>query len=554
MMTRLQACSAAAISVLGLWWLEGQPATAQAPTKQPQQTARQRCEAFQGAVIPSGAIGLPTSGGVVVSASLVMTNDAGNRNGEFCKILGSIHPVDPLAPDIRFQLNLPTSWNNRSLQMGGGGFDGSVVTGLGGASNQVATAPTPLAQGYVTLGSDSGHEGAGFDGSFALNDEALANFGLLQVKKTHDAGAYLIKARYGSLPKHSYFIGASQGGHEALIAAQKYPADFDGVVSQYPAYNVTLLHLDANYFAKALYGKKESWINPNKVKTLVAAVYAACDGLDGVKDGIISNVPECNKVFTMETVRTTLRCAGGADAGDACLSDAQIAAVNAINSPFSLGFPVGGLTTFPKWPILDGATFLANTLGNTPVPSLPPAAGDAFQYKPSDATIRYIITRDLTLNTLTFDPNKWAARIVEVSALLDASSVDLSQFMNKGGKLLLLVGSIDDSITPYNTLNYYSRLVTRFGQAALDSFVRFYYIPGFGHGNGVFNAKYDSLGALDAWVDQGKAPGTLVATDANPENPNRTRPLCVYPAWPKYNGSGDVNLASSFSCISPSTP
>ena len=163
------------------------------------------------------------------------------------------------------------------------------------------------------------------------------------------------------------------------------------------------------------------------MKTLVAAVYAACDGLDGVVDGIISHVPACNKAFTMQTVKTTLRCAGGADTGDTCLSDAQIEAVNAINSPFSLRFPIaGGLTTFPKWPILDGATFLANTLGNTAVPSMPPAPGDAFQYKPADATIRYIITRDLTLNTLTFDPNQWATRIVEVSGIIDANSVDLS--------------------------------------------------------------------------------------------------------------------------------
>jgi len=138
--------------------------------------------------------------------------------------------------------------------------------------------------------------------------------------------------------------------------------------------------------------------------------------------------------------------------------------------------------------------------------------------------------------------------------MLDANSVDLSQFMSKGGKLILLVGSIDDSISSYNTLNYYSRLVSKFGQGPLDSFVRFYYVPGFGHGNGVFNAKFDSLAALDGWVDQGKAPDTLVAVDANQDSASRSRPLCVYPAWPKYKGSGDVNLASSFSCVAPSTP
>ena len=527
--------TAMAVALLGLSSWAMHPVLAQTTNTTP----RQLCASLQGTKIAAGSIGLPTNGAVVVSASLVMATDAGNNNGEFCKVLGAIHPVDPTAPDIKFEVNLPTNWNNRMLQMGGGGYDGSLVTGLGGSSNQLPSAPTPLAQGYVTLGSDSGHEGTGFDGTFALNDEALANYGLLQIKKTHDVAMHLVKARYGSLPRHSYFSGGSQGGHEALIAAQRYPADYDGVIALYPAYNVTLMHLGSNYFAKALYASKESWINPDKVKTLVAAVYAACDGLDGVVDGIISHVPACNKAFTMQTVKTTLRCAGGADTGDTCLSDAQIEAVNAINSPFSLRFPIaGGLTTYPKWPILDGATFVANTLGNTAVPSMPPAPGDAFQHKPADATIRYIITRDLTLNTLTFDPNQWATSIVEVSGIIDANSVDLSQFMSKGGKLILMVGAIDDSITPYNTLDYYKRLVTRFGQATLDSFARFYYIPGFGHGNGVFNAKFDSLGALDAWVDHGTAPGTLIATDVNQGNNNRSRPLCVYPTWPKYNGVG----------------
>ena len=521
------------------------------PGAPPQAAARQRCSSLQGMAIPRDAIGLPTNAGAVVSTSFVMAADAGNTNGEFCKVLGSIHPVDPTAPDIKFEVNLPSNWNGKLLQLGGGGFDGALVTGLGGVANQMASSPTPLAQGYVTLGSDSGHEGAGFDATFALNDEALANFGHLQIKKTHDAAMYLIKVRYDTVPEHSYFAGGSQGGHEGFIAAQRYPADYDGVIAQYPAYDITLMHLGSNAFAKALYANHGAgWINPNKVKTLVAAVYAACDGLDGIADGIISNVAACNKAFTMQSVEATLRCAGGRDTGDSCLSDAQIGAVRAIGSPFSLSVPTaGGLTTYPRWPILEGATFLSNPLGNTATPSLPPAAGDAFQYKPADATIRYIITRNLTLNTLSFDPNQWAARIAAVSTILDANSVDLTQFMSKGGKLILMVGAIDDSITPHNTLDYYNRLVSRFGQPALDTFVRFYEIPGFGHGNGVFNAKFDSLGALDGWVVQGRAPGTLLGTDANSTSQGRTRPLCVYPEWPKYAGTGDVNAASSFTCV-----
>ncbi|HXD20300.1 MAG TPA: tannase/feruloyl esterase family alpha/beta hydrolase [Vicinamibacterales bacterium] len=512
--------------------------------------ARQRCLALRDLKIPATSIGLPTNGATIVSATFVIAADAGNSNGEFCQVLGRIHPVDPIAPDIKFEVNLPTRWNNRLLQMGGGGFDGTLVTGLGGASNQVPAAPTPLALGYVTVGSDSGHETAGgFDGRFALNAESFANFGRLQIKKTHDVAIALVHKRYGASPRHSYFIGGSQGGHEALIAALFYTADYDGIVAHYPAYDLTLMHLAAQHRARALFRGPDTWISPDKMKTIAAAVYGACDGLDGVTDGIVSNVGGCNRVMTMDALRARLRCPDGRDSGATCLSDGQLATVETFNTPFSLGFPLSaGLSVFPKLAILDGATFL-NALGQGPVPSTWPTGQDATQYAEASGTVRYVITRDVTADPLAFEPGKWATRITEVSEAWDANSVDLSQFMSKGGKLILTVGSIDHTITPYNTVNYYERLVARFGQAAADTFVRFYRIPGFAHGNGLFNAKFDALGALDAWVDGGRAPGTLEAVDVNPQNHQRRRPLCVYPSWPRYTGSGDVNAASSFRCV-----
>jgi feruloyl esterase len=513
-------------------------------------SARQRCLALSGVRIPASSIGLPTSGATVVSASLVAAGDEGNTNGEFCKVLGSIHGVDPLAPPIKFEVNLPSRWNNRLLQMGGGGFDGTLVTGLGGASNQIPTSPTPLALGYVTAGSDSGHETAGgFDGRFALHAEAFANFGRLQVKKTHDVALALIRTRYAASPKHSYFIGGSQGGHEALIAALFYPADYDGIVAHYPAYDLTLMHLAAQYRARALFRSTEAWISPDKMKTITATVYGTCDALDGASDGIISNVPGCNRVLTMDTLRAKLRCAEGRDTGNNCLSDAQLATVDTFNTPFSLGFPISaGLSVFPRLAMLDGATFL-NALGQTPTPSRWPANQDATQYQEAAGTIRYVITRDLTVDPLAVDPGAWATRIAEVSEIWDANSVDLSQFASRGGKMILTVGSIDHTISPYNTVNYYERLVARFGQATAQTFLRFYRIPGFAHGNGLFNAKFDALAALDGWVDGGHAPGTLEAVDINPGNNLRRRPMCVYPAWPRYNGTGDLNAASSFSCV-----
>jgi hypothetical protein len=298
-------------------------------------TTRQRCLALNGLKVSPTAIGLPTNGATVVSASLVASNDAGNANGEFCKVLGGIHAVDPTAPDIKFEVNLPTRWNNRLLQMGGGGFDGVLVTGLGGSSNQIPTSPSPLALGYVTVGSDSGHETAGgFDGRFALNAEAFANYGRLQIKKTHDLALALIQKRYGSSPKHSYFIGGSQGGHEALMAALFYPSDYDGIVAHYPAYDLTLMHLAAAYRARALYRSPETWISPDRMNTITTAVYGACDGLDGLIDGIISNIAGCNRVLTVDTLRMRLRCPDGRDTGANCLSDGQLVTVETFNTPF----------------------------------------------------------------------------------------------------------------------------------------------------------------------------------------------------------------------------
>jgi len=286
---------------------------------------------------------------------------------------------------------------------------------------------------------------------------------------------------------------------------------------------------------------------------ITATIYGACDALDGATDGIISNIDGCNRVMTMDSLRARLRCPDGRDSAS-CLSDGQLSTVETFVTPFALGFPTSaGLSSFPKLAILDGATYFSpggqSALGSSPTPSKWPTNQDATQYQEASGTIRYVITRDPSVDPLTVDPGKWAARIAEVSELWDANSVDLSQFVSKGGKVILTVGSIDHTITPYNTVSYYNRIVARFGQADTSAFLRFYRIPGFAHGNGLFNAKFDALGALDAWVDRGRAPGTLEAVDVNPGNNQRRRPMCVYPEWPRYNGIGDMNAASSFACV-----
>src|SRR5213079_2333725 len=206
---------------------------------------------------------------------------------------------------FEFEVNLPNSWNRRALQMGGGGYDGTLVNGLGPYTLQPAGRDTPLKQGYVTVGSNGGHRGGpGFDGSFGLDEEALANYGKQSIKKTHDVAMAIVKKAYGRAPERFYFIGGSQGGHEALDAAARYPQDYDGVVAHYPAYNVTMLHFASLNVGRALYAEGgAAWINPKKTKLIGDAVYAKCDGLDGVKDGIISNVAACNAAFDVKSLR-----------------------------------------------------------------------------------------------------------------------------------------------------------------------------------------------------------------------------------------------------------
>jgi pimeloyl-ACP methyl ester carboxylesterase len=508
------------------------------------------CASLQGMSIPALAIRLPTGGALVQTATLVAASAKDNPNGDFCKVTGIVKPHNPSSPSLEFEVNLPLTWNRRVLQMGGGGYNGTLVTGLSGFTLQPANVDNPLKQGFVTVGTDGGHKAPpGFDGSFAMDDEALRNFGKESVKKGHDVAIEIIKKAYGRAPERFYFIGGSQGGHEALDAAARYPDDYDGVVAHYPAYNVTLLHLGSLNAGRAVYeGGGAAWLSPAKTKLITDAVYAKCDGLDGAKDGIISQVKACNTAFDVKT----LRCANGADSGDTCLSDAQLAAVSKITSDYKPGVTVAGMDTFPRWPLLEGALFRERSnWGQVPQPSNPLSGKEPLLYTAGDQTAKFIISRNPKLDTMTFDPKQWQARIATVASIMDVSDVSLERFKAKGGKIILTHGTADDFITPHNTELYYQRQVKQFGKAGVDSFIRFYMIPGFGHGFGPFNAKIDGLKALQDWVEKGQAPKGITAVDGNP-NANRSRPLCEWPTWPKFTGApGSESSAASFTCVAP---
>ena len=518
-------------------------------------SAADACAALNGLTVPASAIGLETTGATIFATEFMRANARDNENGEFCKVMGNIHPVTYNAPDIEFQVNLPSNWNGKSLQLGGGGFNGRVVTGLGRYAKQPSSEPTPLARGYVTLGSDSGHKSRlpGFDGSFFLYEEALRNYGHEQIKKTHDVAMHLVQARYGTASQYNYFIGGSQGGHEAFDAIQRYPDDYHGAVAGYPAHNVVMLHLSANKYARALLANDgDSWISPAKITNFVDAIYAVCDDLDRAEDGIISNVSACleeTQDFRKLDSSNPVRCDNGADTSDRCLSDAQIEALNVFDEEYDLGFSVFAddeLTSiFPKWTPFEGSTFFDG--GGPNLGAEGPT--QALQYGPGDATPRYAIAQDLTLDTMNeFDPAQYAGRIGELVELISANSVNLDRFRDNGGKLIYFHGRVDDYIPVYSSIQYWERLRNRYDEG-LGDFVKFYTIPGMGHVTGVFNARLSSLDALEDWVENGQAPGTLQAIDENADTAGRTRPVCHYPAWPRYNGRGDINSADSFTCV-----
>ena len=522
----------------------------------PALSALEACSVLGGVSLPASALTL-ASGGVTVNAATLIAADApGNAFGEYCQVRGAIAPVDASAPSINFAVNLPTQWNGKGIQFGGGGFDGTLIDGTETVRFALPDDPAPLARGYATWGDDSGHQSTSItDGRFAANDEALANYGGDTLKKTHDVAIALITQRYGKAPSRAYFLGTSTGGRDALSYIQRWPADYAGVIANEPALNYTGTRLSNVAVGRALYlNGGAGWLNINKTLLVQKAAMAACDALDGVVDKVVSNVEGC-RVGALQ-VLANLRCPGGADAGDTCLSDAQIATVKTIEQPLQLSYPLAnGVTVAGGYNLLEGALvagpFTTRDLGTRPVPGNPATTADANMYLTGDQWVKYFVTRNATFDALTFDPanpGSWTSRVQTVSALTDATNPDLSGFLGRGGRLILLHGLADEVISPNSTIAWFKAVTTRVGQPAVDQGIRFYTVPGMGHGTGSFLPAWNSLTALENWVEMGVAPGTRTVMDTNAGTYGRTRPLCQYPSWPKYKGSGSVDAAVNYTC------
>lgn len=537
---------------------EPTPVTPENPVEpvSPALTAQQSCDRLNGVTLPASAITLPSGGAQVVTATLILAEASGNTLGEYCQIRGKILPFSSSAPEINFAVNLPTQWNNKAIHFGGGGFNGRLIDGTETVRFALPNNPAPLAQGYATWGDDSGHQsGSITDGSFAMDDEALANYGGDTLKKTHDVALVLLQQRYEKMPQYSYFLGTSTGGRDALGYIQRWPLDYDGVIANEPALNYTGTRLSNVAVGRALYlNGGTGWLNINKTLLVQQAAMDACDRLDGAADNVISNVEGCRAGSAQ--VLANLRCPGGGDSGDTCLSDAQIATVKVIESPLQLDYPLAnGVNVAGGYNLLEGALvagpFTTRNLGTRPVPANPAVKADANMYVTGDQWVKYFVTREPAFDALTFNPvnpGAYTQRVQQVSAITDATNPDISAFLSHHHRLILLHGLADEVISPNSTIAWYQAMTDQVGQEAVNQGVRFYTVPGMGHGTGSFLPAWNSLTALENWVERGVAPGNRWVMDTNAQTYGRTRPLCQYPSWPKYQGAGSLDAAINYSC------
>ncbi len=473
-----------------------------------------------------GALAGRSLGGATISAAAVVPASA--ALAAHCKVSGLI------APKLNFEMRLPSHWNHKLHYGGGGGYNGSIPP---------VDAPA-LNAGYAQVSSDSGHQANALDASFALDDPLAARlFGSDSVPTVMNAATEIVRAHYGSRARRAYFEGCSNGGREALINVQRHPHLFDGVIARAPAYNWIGLMGAFNRTAKALAASGGA-ISTAKIATLSSAVRAACDGLDGVVDGVVSNPAACH--FDPKT----LRCPAGADAGDSCLSDAQLKVVGSWTSPVSFA---GGTYSNTGWPLTGNED--ASGAWDFWTTGTPALGGLSLQFLFQDTTVKNYLARNPAANSLTYDFDSNIGALSAMSALNDATNPNLHPFLAAGGKLILWHGGNDSALSIKSTTAYYQSVVAAMGgQSNTDQFVRFYTAPGVNHcagGPGADTA--DLLTPLDRWVSHGRGPETLKARklDANGAT-LLSRPLCVYPEYPRYKGKGDPNAASSFKCTEPS--
>jgi len=460
----------------------------------------------------------------------------------FCRVVAEAKPTAD--SDIKLEVWLPSSgWNGKLQAIGNGGFAGLID------DMQLGMA---VKAGYAATATDTGHTGSPVDAGWAVgHPEKVVDFGHRGIHEMTRLAKAVIQAFYAKAPQRSYFAGCSDGGREALMEAQRYPEDYDGILAGAPANNWVPLLTTAAYDTQALANDPSSFIPKAKIPAIAAAVNAACDELDGVRDGILNDPRQCH--FDPATIQ----CKAGEES-DQCLSGAQTEALKKLYQGPHDG---QGREIFP---------------GYVPGAEDGPGGWGLWITGPAPGKSLMAFFANGFFGSLVYERADWDYRKFEIdssmrtaedktAAALNATDTNLSAFKKRGGKLVLYHGWEDPAITPLSTINYYDSVMAKMGHKDVDSFVRLYMVPGVQHCGGgpgpdsfggvghlIFDDPSHSLdAALEQWVEKGTAPSVIVASKYSGEDKQHatiTRPLCPYPQAAKYKGSGDTKDAANFVC------
>lgn len=448
-----------------------------------------------------------------------------------CRVEGVINQrtnAEGKAYGIGFAISLPDDWSGRFLLQGGGGLNGNIADPIG----PVASGTRPaLARGFAVITSDSGHKGATFDDGFLTDQRAALDFSETAIHTVATLGKEITAEFYGEAAGHDYMTGCSTGGREGMLASQRYPELFDGIVVGAPAmrsgdsnlgveYTGVLLNQSAPRDEAGLPIVSEVLTQIDR-DTLIGGILKQCDTLDGLEDGMIENVAKC------DFDPSVLQCEVGKQ--DGCLSAGQVTGL-------AEGF--AGPKDKAGYPIYTPMAF------DTGVASLPigylPTGGPGPFGPPSTAT------------EIDLDARVHALRNTATQRLIDTNYwTNLNTFLDDGSKILFYHGVSDFWFSPFATWDYYQRAAEDNG-AAFTEASRFYMVPGLLHcGGGNAFDQFDLLDPLVAWVEKGQAPMSVVASRSSA--PDKQRPLCNYPEYAAYTG-GDTDKASSFTCTMPEGP
>jgi feruloyl esterase len=437
----------------------------------------------------------------------------------FCRVAATLAPSKD--SDIKIEVWMPASdWNGKFQAVGNGGWSGAIV---------YPSLVRALAHGYATASTDTGHSGG--SGSFALgHPEKLVDFGYRAVHEMTVQAKAIIAAYYGDGPKLSYWNGCSSGGKQGLKEAQRFPADYDGIIAGAPANYWTHLMTGELWIAQATHKDEASLIPASKYPIIHKAVLEACDALDGVKDGVLEDPRKCH--FDPKVIQ----CKG--DDTSNCLTAGQVETARKIYAASKN--PRTGQEIFPG---LEPGSELgwAGLTGAQPFPI------------PVDH-FKYVVFKDPNYDwrTLNFDSDVALADKID-NGTINATDPNLKAFFGHGGKLLLYHGWNDQLIAPRNAVNYYQSVLDTMGGASrvADS-VRLFMAPGMNHcAGGDGPSVIDTVSVIEKWVEQGQAPDQIVASHVSGGAVDRTRPLCAYPKVAQYKGSGSTDEAANFVCKLP---